>query len=126
MLKITLENGVGWNEFKDTQFLIQAADSDLHYFDRINTVEIGDKIVTYNKTTSELSILTITGLEIVYDEVIGYNIDIEPSDLFLVDITNDIFVIQHNINCDNCGWLPCGQYNCQYGCEGCPQGIPKN
>ena len=126
MLKITLENGVSWNEFKDTQFLIQAADSDLHYFDRINTVEIGDKIVTYNKTTSELSILTITGLEIVYDEVIGYNIDIEPSDLFLVDITNDIFVIQHNINCDNCGWLPCGQYNCQYGCEGCPQGIPKN
>ena len=125
MLKITLENGVSWNEFKDTQFLIQAADSDLHYFDRINTVEIGDKIVTYNKTTSELSILTITGLEIVYDEVIGYNIDIEPSDLFLVDITNDLFVIQHNFNCDNCGWLPCGQYNCPYGCPGCPQGIPK-
>ena len=125
MLKITLENGVSWNEFKDTQFLIQAVDSNLNYFDKINTVEIGDKIVTYNKTTSELSTLTITGLEIVYDEVIGYNIDIEPSDLFLVDITNDIFVIQHNINCDNCGWLPCGQYNCQYGCDGCPQGIPK-
>jgi hypothetical protein len=125
MLKITLENGVSWNEFKDVQYLIQAADSSTTYFDRINTVEIGDKMVTYNKSTSELSTLTITGLEIVYDEIVGYNIDIAPSDLFLVDITNDLFAIQHNIICDYCGWFSCGSYNCNYSCPTCGGGGPQ-
>ena len=126
MLKITLENGVSWNELRDVNYLIQAADSNVTYFDRINTVEVGDKMVTYNKTTSELSTLTITGLEIVYDEIIGYNIDIEPSDLFLVDITTDLFAIQHNIVCDWCGWYECGGYNCMVSCEYCGgnQGLP--
>jgi hypothetical protein len=124
MLKITLENGVTWNEFRDTPFLIQTAGSNVNHFDRLNTVEIGDKIVTYNKTTLELSTLTITGLEIVYDEIIGYNIDIEPTDLFLVDITTDLFAIQHNLDCSYCGWFSCGQYACQYNCPGCPQGLP--
>jgi hypothetical protein len=124
MLKITLENGVSWTEFKDTQYLVQAADSSVTYFDRLNTVEIGDKMVTYNKTTSELGILTITGLEIVYDEVIGYNIDIAPSDLFLVDITTDLFAIQHNIICDYCGWFECGGWNCMESCPDCYGGLP--
>lgn len=122
MLKITLENGVSWNELRDVNYLIQAADSNVTYFDRINTVEVGDKMVTYNKTTSELSTLTITGLEIVYDEIIGYNIDIEPSDLFLVDITTDLFAIQHNIICDFCGWFECGEYNCMLACTYCSGG----
>jgi hypothetical protein len=119
MLKITLENGTYWNEFKNTEFLIQAANSNIHYFDKINKVEIGDKIVTYNKNTSELSTLTIVGLDIVYDEVVGYNIDISPSDLFLVDITNDLFAIQHNVNCAYCGWFGCGQLQCEYNCPTC-------
>jgi hypothetical protein len=124
MLKITLENGVSWNEFRDTEFLFQAANSDDSYFDRLNTVEVGDKIITYNKNTSELSTLTITGLEIVYDEVVGFNIDIAPSDLFLVDITTDLFVIQHNLSCQYCGWFSCGGYLCQGNCPGCDQGLP--
>jgi hypothetical protein len=124
MIRITLENGVSWNLFKDTEFLIQAVDSGTTYFDRLNTVEIGDKIVIYNKNTSELSTLTITGLDIVYDEIIGYNIDIEPSDLFLVDITTDLFAIQHNYLCQYCGWFSCGGYLCQNNCEGCNQGLP--
>jgi len=125
MLKITLENGVSWNEFKNTQFLIQSADSNVNYFDRLNTVEIGDKIITYNKTTSELSTLTITGLEIVYDEVIGYNIDIEPSDLFLVDVSTDLFVVQHNVNCQYCGWYACNSYLFDNNCPGCPEAPEK-
>jgi hypothetical protein len=126
MLKITLENGVSWTEFKNTQYLVQAADSSVTYFDKLNTVEIGDKMVTYNKTTSELSTLTITGLEIVYDEIVGYNIDIAPSDLFLVDITTDLFAIQHNIICDYCGWYSCGAWNCDNSCPTCGggQGLP--
>ena len=126
MLKITLENGVSWTEFKDTMYLVQAAASNNTYFDRLNTVEIGDKIVTYNKNTSELSTLTITNIEIVYDEVMGYNIDIAPSDLFLVDITTDLFAIQHNIICDYCGWYCCGCWNCSTSCEVCGggQGLP--
>jgi hypothetical protein len=126
MLKITLENGVSWNELKDANYLIQAAESNVTYFDRLNTVEIGDKMVTYNKTTSELSTLTITGIEIVYDEIIGYNINIEPSDLFLVDITTDLFAIQHNFECDYCGWYPCGSFQCAPSCPSCGgfQGLP--
>jgi hypothetical protein len=127
MLKITLENGVSWNEFKDAQYLIQTANSNVTYFDRINTIEVGDKIVTYNKNTSELSTLTITGLEIVYDEIVGYNIDIAPSDLFLVDITTDLFAIQHNYICDYCGWFACGSWNCNVPCPTCGgggQGLP--
>jgi hypothetical protein len=122
MLKITLENGVSWNELRDAEYLIQAADSSVTYFDRLNTVEIGDKMVTYNKNTSELSTLTITGIEIVYDEIIGYNIDIQPSDLFLVDITTDLFAIQHNVTCEYCGWYQCGSWGCNISCSGCGAG----
>jgi hypothetical protein len=124
MLKITLENGVSWNEPRDTIYLIQAANSNVTHFDRLNTVEIGDKMVTYNKTTLELSTLVITGIEIVYDEIIGYNINIQPSDLFLVDVTTDLFVVQHNYSCDFCGWYSCGDYFCSYNCPGCNQGLP--
>ena len=126
MLKITLENGISWNELRDAMYLIQAADSNTTYFDSLNTVEIGDKMVTYNKTTSELSTFTITWIEIVYDEVMGYNIDIAPSDLFLVDITTDLFAIQHNFDCGNCGWFECGQSGCGYPCTYCGgnQGLP--
>ena len=60
------------------------------------------------------------------DEVIGYNIDIAPSDLFLVDITTDLFAIQHNFDCGNCGWFECGQSGCGYPCTYCGgnQGLP--
>lgn len=119
MIQITLENGSSWNELRDTEFFIQAANSSIAHFDRLNTAEIGDKLIAYDKTTSELSSLTITGLDVVYDDIVGYNIDVEPSDLFLVDITTNLFAVQHNIICDYCGWFACGSYNCMDMCTQC-------
>jgi hypothetical protein len=122
-IKITLEDGTYWNELKDTPFFIQTEGNDLFHFDRLNTCLVGDKIATYNKTTKEISTKTITGLDIVFDEIVGYNIDVEPCDIFLVNInTPDLFVVQHNFDCGYCGWFSCDSYGCNYHCPGCPGG----
>jgi hypothetical protein len=129
-IKITLENGVTWNDLPNSNFFVETAGGVVQY-DKLNTIEVGDKLLTYNKTTGEISTKLITGLEVVYDEVTAYDIDVEPSDLFLVDITGDLFAIQHNVpGCDWCGWYYssfgyCGSYNCNYGCPECSGGVNK-
>jgi hypothetical protein len=125
-IKITLDDGTNWNELPDTSFFIQTATSDDAYFDKLNTCVIGDKLIVYNKVTTEMITKTITGLDVVYDEVTAYDIDVEPSDLFLVNIDSELFAIQHNFACGWCGWYPCGGYNCQTQCPECAGGQNKD
>jgi len=124
-IKITLDDGTTWNELPHTSFFVETATSDDAYFDKLNTCVIGDKLIVYNKVTSQMETKTITGLDVVYDEVTAYNIDVEPSDLFLVNLDSESFAIQHNFACGWCGWYPCGAYNCDNNCPGCGGGGQK-
>ena len=119
-IKITLEDGINWTDLQDTKFYIQLSGSNVTQFDKLNNIIVGDKLLIYDKDTSEISTKGITNLEIVYDSKITYALNVEPSDLFLVDINSTQFAIQHNPDCYYCGWFSCGDYGCDYTCFGCP------
>jgi hypothetical protein len=119
-IKITLEDGTNWTDLQDTKFYIQLSGSNVTQFDKLNNIIVGDKLLIYDKDTSEISTKGITNLEIVYDSKITYALNVEPSDLFLVDINSTQFAIQHNPDCYYCGWFSCGDYSCDYTCFGCP------
>lgn len=124
-IRITLEDGTQWNELAETTFYVESAGSDVTQFDKLNRIIVGDKLITYNKNTSEISKKEIVALDIVYDEVTAYELDVEPSDLFLVDLNSSELAIQHNYACSWCGWYSCGSYNCEYNCTECGGGQQK-
>lgn len=121
-INITLEDGTTWSDLGGTTFYTEISGSDVTQFNKLNHIIVGDKLLIYNRNTSEITKKEVTNLEIVYDSKLAYGIDVEPSDLFLVDINSMEFAIQHNYMCDWCGWYSCGSYRCEYQCFGCPGG----
>lgn len=121
-INITLEDGTTWSDLAGTTFYTEISGSDVTQFNKLNHIIVGDKLLIYNKNTSEVTKKEITNLELVYDSKLAYSVDVEPSDLFLVDINSIEYVIQHNYFCDWCGWYSCGSYRCEYQCFGCPGG----
>jgi hypothetical protein len=122
-IKITLEDGSTWDDLPSSKFYIELANSTTTQFDTLNQSEIGDKIILYNTETLEFEKKEIVSMEIIYDEKTIYEIDVEPSDLFLVDVSPNKVAIQHNKNCSYCGWYNCGDYKCDNNCPGCFQGV---
>jgi hypothetical protein len=85
---------------------------------------VGDKLIVKNNVSGELETVAITDLEMVHGQKTIYDLDFEPSDLFLVDIGDGLFGIMHN-SCWCC-YNPCGHWCCDSGCSGCDQTpIPK-
>jgi hypothetical protein len=125
-IKITLDDGTQWNDLPDTQFFIELAGSDVVQFDKLNSTVVGDKLLVYNRNTQEVSTKAITSLEVVYDDIVAYDLDFEPSDLFLVNTNNVEYAIQHNVDCSWCGWFGCGSYRCNLRCSYCGGGFIKS
>ena len=123
-IRITLEDGRTWTDAPSCTYYIEEKDSTLTRFEMVNNLYIGDKLVITDVNTTELTTITITGLEMVHAQKTIYDLDFEPSDLFLVDIGGDSFSVMHN----GC-WCPyayCGYYCLQFGCPGCtPAGGPE-
>ena len=124
-INLTLEDGTIWSDLGSTVYCTELSGSDVTQFNKLNHTIVGDKLLIYNKNTSEITKKEITNLEVVYDSKMAYSIDVEPSDLFLVDVNVAEFAIQHNYSCDWCGWYSCGDYRCDYGCFGCSGGGEK-
>jgi len=125
-VQITLENGIVWKDSPNSFLYIEESGSTVTSFHRTNCFYIGDKVILRNMETGELTKSAIVSLDIVYDELRIFEIDVEPSDLFLTDLNNSVMAIQHNVACDWCGWYGCGSYRCDSpSCPGCSQGIPK-
>ena len=116
---ITLDNGEVWNDTPGTGYIIEESGSLETRFEFVNKLLVGDKLITINKTTNEISKKEITALDITFSEQTIYNVDFEQIDYFMVDVNNDEFTIMHNA-CNGCGsWAVCGDYWCDSFCPQC-------
>ncbi len=116
-IRMTLENGESWTDAPSCAYYIEESGSLSTRFEKVNKMVVGDKLVTIDPTTNELSLVAITGLEMEYTEKMIYSLDFEPSDLFLVDIGDGLFGIMHN-SCW-CPWRYCGYFCRSFYCSGC-------
>lgn len=116
-VRMTLENGETWTDAPSCTYYIEESGSVSTRFEKVNKLVVGDKMVTLNPTTNELSVSAITGLEMEYAEKTIYALDFEPSDLFLVDVGDGLFGIMHN-SCW-CPWIYCGYFCNSFYCPSC-------
>ena len=116
-IRMTLENGETWTDSPSCTYYIEESGSLSTRFEKVNKLLVGDKMVTIDPTTNELSLVAITGLEMEYAEKTIYALDFEPSDLFLVDIGDGLFGIMHN-SCW-CPWIYCGYWCNSFYCPSC-------
>ena len=119
-IRITLEDGRTWVDAPSCVYYIQESGSLNTRFEKVNKMYIGDKLITTNADTNELTTVEVIGLEMEHAQKVIYTLDFEPSDLFLVDIGDGVFGVMHN----SC-WCPyyyCGYYCNSWYCGNCGGG----
>ena len=116
-IRITLADGRTWTDSPSCTYYIEEKDSTLTRFEKVNKLYVGDKLVITDVNTSELTTITITGLEMEHAQKTIYNLDFEPSDLFLVDVGDGDFSVMHNACW--CVGNPCGYWCYDNSCPGC-------
>jgi hypothetical protein len=112
-----------WDDAPSATYYFEEVNSLSTRWDRVNNMVVGDKLVVRNNSTNELETIEITNLEMVHAQKTIYQLDYEPSDIFLVDIGDGLFGLMHNACW--CCYNPCGHWCCSGGCPGCDQGIPN-
>jgi len=121
-IEIILSNGEFWNDSLTAEYYIEEKNSNKTNWKYVNKFEVGDKLVTIDVNTNELTTIEITSLKPVFDTIQIYTIDVEPTDLFLVDVGQSKMAVMHNIDCFNCfNQFWCGQWGCDFGCPSCVQ-----
>lgn len=119
---ITLNDGNTFDDISSTTLLIKSG-SEVK-FKPIGQAEIGDEIVMYNVSSSNVEVKTITNINTIWkeDTVLG-SMDVEPYDLFLPFVHNDYTIIQHNPCVQpQCGYNSCapfGQFQGNRSCNTC-------
>lgn len=123
MIRVTLENGIVYEDLPSSVMYIEEYDTLRTTFSDTNTFRVNDSIVFYDSNNTLIK-SKIVDLEIVYVNRKVYDLNVEPSDVFLTlaDSTLGLFFVQHN-TCfafcyGNCFPVPyCGT------CPGCTQGF---
>ncbi len=85
-------------------------------------LRVGDKILSVNKVTNEVTSIAITNLEVTYETKTIYEIDVEESDLFLTSIGDDNSILKLAIQHNPCYWCSgsnCGNWSCSSYCPQC-------
>ena len=118
-IRITLEDGRTWTDAPSATYYIEESGSLSTRWEKVNNMYVGDKLVITDSNTSELTTVTISSLEMEHAQKVIYNLDFEPSDLFLVDVGDGDFSVMHN-SCW-CPWQYCGSWCNSYYC-GCGGG----
>lgn len=122
-IRITLSDGRTWTDSPSSTYYIQEKNLTSTKFEKVNKLYVGDKLVITDSNTNQLTTIEITGLEMEYAKKTVYNLDFEPSDLFLVDIGDGDFSVMHN-SCW-CPWNYCNSYCNSSACPGCEQAPGK-
>jgi hypothetical protein len=120
-VRITLEDGKTWADAPSCTYYIQESGSLNTRFEKVNKMYVGDRLITTNADTNELTTLEIVSLEMEHAQKTIYSLDFEPSDLFLVDIGDGVYSVMHN-SCW-CPWTYCGYYCHQAYCPTCDFGV---
>jgi hypothetical protein len=126
MIRVTLENGLVYEDLPHSAMLIEEYDTLRTIFSHTNEFRVNDSVIFYDYNNNTLVKSKITNLEITYANRRVYDIDVEENDIFLplADENLGITFIQHN-PCQ--GW--CGLYSCSYywcnTCSFCFGPIPK-
>jgi hypothetical protein len=121
-IKITLEDGTIWSDSHRTNLYVELSGTTDTVFRRVNMLRIGDKILSVNKVTNEVTTIAITNLEVTYESKTIYEIDVEDSDLFLTSIGDDNSILKLAIQHNGCYWCSgnnCGSWSCSSYCSGC-------
>jgi hypothetical protein len=119
-IRVTTADGKSWVDSPSCTYYIEESGSTSTRFEKLNQMYIGDKLVVTDSNTQQLSTLEITNLEMEHAQMMVYGLDFEPSDLFLVDIGDDVFSVMHNACW--CPWSYCGNYCYDNACSGCGGG----
>lgn len=128
-ITVQLENGNSWLDYPTSYTYVEEKDLTTTRFKKVNEFIIGDKVLTIDHNSGTLSKVAITGLTVSFEESKNiYQINVEEQDIFLpmLDETNNISLIQHNVGCcDWCDGYPaynCGTYCCAGDCPNCGGG----
>lgn len=117
-VRITTADGKSWVDAPGCTYYIEESGSLATRFEKVNKLYVGDKLVVTDSNTQTLTTIEITNLEMEHAQMTIYNLDFEPSDLFLVDLgEGSLFSVMHN-SCW-CPWQYCGYYCRSSYCSGC-------
>jgi hypothetical protein len=129
MIKVTLENGLTYEDLPGSNMIIEEFDTLRTTYALTNTFRIDDSIVFYDYINDTLTKSKITNLEVVYVNRMIFDINVEQSDVFLpvLDETLGLAFIQHNAcyswcSGGGCSWWSCN--SCSY-CGGGGERVPK-
>lgn len=118
MIRVTLENGLVYEDLPSTALMIEEFDTLQTTFAYTNRFRVNDSIVFYDFVNDTLVKTKITNLEIVYiDNRTIYDLDVESSDIFLPVALEQMGLsfIQHNGQCfGNCNYdiYKCSWWSC--------------
>jgi hypothetical protein len=127
MIRVTLENGLVYEDLPSTALMIEEYDTLQTTFAYSNRFRVNDSIVLYDYVNDNLVKTKITNLEIVYvNQRVIYDLDVEASDIFLPVAMEQMGLsfIQHNGQCyGNCNYSAwkCEWWSCS-ACFFCDQG----
>ena len=126
MIKVTLENGLVYEDLPHSDMLIEEYDTLRTIFSHTNEFRVNDSVVFYDYNNNTLVKSKITNLEIVYVNKRVYDINVEQNDIFLplADANLGITFIQHNPCYGWCWTGSCAYYYCNT-CSFCYGPIPK-
>jgi hypothetical protein len=123
MIKVTLENGITYEDLPNSDMLIEEYDTLRTTFKITNRFRINDSIVFFDYNNNTLIKSKITGLEVVYLTRLIYELNVESNDIFLpiADTELGLAFVQHNGQCQGWCWPgACWDWYCS-GCYFCDQ-----
>jgi hypothetical protein len=124
MIEVTFDDAKKYVDSYTCAYYMELSGSNNTRFLPLNRAVVGDKYVFLDKNTDTLFTKEITNMKLVHvDGMKIFNLDFEPEDYFLVDVSgNNEYAIMHN-ECRGCSWsgplARCGNNWCDAFCPQC-------
>lgn len=114
MVKVTLENGLVYEDLPGSSMMIEEYDTLQTTFAFTNRFRINDSIIFFDYVNNQLIKSKIVDLDVVYINRTIYDLNVELNDIFLpvADESLGLTFIQHNGTCF--GW--CASWTCAVWC----------
>lgn len=115
-IRLGLDDGTIWDDLKATPILIK--DENVIRWTLFNDLSIGSTLCIFNAETEQVNYKMVQSIEIIFKEaqILG-TIDVEPVDLYLPLVGENISILQHNL-CR--AWCPSNKCNDSSWCGNCP------